>query len=79
MKESKKAQLSLINIVFFLIIVVLGAVVTPIMSGFITDLQNTTNLTTTSTIILNSIVPVFWLGVVITFFLYVAPVRPQQY
>lgn len=75
----KKAQLSLINIVFFVILVAMAAVTTPIISAFISDAVNSSNLSGTSTIIVNSIVPVFWLGVIITFFLYVTPLRPREY
>ena len=77
----KKGQLSIINVIFFLILVVLVAVVTPIISSFITDYQTTNNISASSTtgLLTNAIVPFIWLGVIITFFLYVTPVRPQQY
>ena len=76
---NRKAQLSLINIIFFVILVAMAAVTTPIISDFLSSAVNNTNLSSTSVLIINSIVPVFWLGVIITFFLYVAPLRPQQY
>lgn len=77
----KKGQLSIINIVFFMVLVVLVAVLTPIINSFITEYQTSNNITSSSTtgLITNAIVPLIWVGVIITFFLYVTPVRPQQY
>lgn len=76
---NKKGQLSIINIVFFLILVVLGAVLTPIMSEFLDDTITANNYTGTTALLMNSLVPLFWIGIIITFFLYVTPIRPQQY
>lgn len=78
---NKQAQLSIINIVFFLILVVLAAVVTPIMNGVLQDVLNTSNMNLSSTarLAVQAVIPFFWLGVIITFFLYVSPIRPEQY
>jgi hypothetical protein len=65
--------------VFFLILVILGAILTPIMSEFLDDTVDNNNYTGTTALLLNSIVPLFWIGIIITFFLYVTPLRPQQY
>lgn len=77
--RNKSGQLSIINIVFFLILVILGAILTPIMSEFLDDTVTNNNYTGTTALLLNSIVPLFWIGIIITFFLYVTPIRPQQY
>jgi uncharacterized protein (UPF0333 family) len=77
-KCAKKGQLSIVNIFMWVILVAIGAVVTPILSEFAQVAANATNATT-AILLANSIVPVFWLGVVITFFLYIAPIRVQQY
>lgn len=76
---NKKGQLSIINIVFFVVLVVMGAILTPIVSNFTDDTITTNNYTGTTAFLLNSIVPLMWLGIIITFFLYVTPIRPQQY
>lgn len=79
MKINKKAQLSIINIVFFLILVVLAAVISPIISETIDESITQNNYTGMTALLMNSIVPMFWIGIIITFFLYVTPIRPQQY
>lgn len=70
----KKGQLSITNIMFFVIIVVVAVVVTPIMSGAIDDSITTNNITGLSALVMNSIVPVFWLGIVATFFIFISPI-----
>ena len=79
MKINKSGQLSIINIVFFLILVVLAAVISPIISSVLDDSIIANNYTGIVALLMNSIVPMFWLGIIITFFLYVTPIRPQQY
>ena len=76
---NKRGQLSIVNIVFFLILVAVGAVVSPIMSSFLDASIIANNYTGTTALLMNSLVPMFWIGIIITFFLYVTPVRPQQF
>lgn len=76
---NRRGQLSIINIVFFLILVAVGAVVSPIMSDFLNSAILANNYTGTTALLMNSLVPMFWIGIIITFFLYVTPLRPQQY
>lgn len=76
--NNKRAQLSIVNIVMWLILVAMGAVFTPIISEFANIAANATNNTLTQ-IVANSLVPFFWIGIIITFFLYVTPMRIQQY
>ena len=73
-----KGQLSIINIVFFVILVALAAVVSPIISNFMDDSIEANNYTGTTALLMNNIVVIFWIGIIITFFLYVTPIRPQQ-
>lgn len=77
--QSRKGQLSIVNIVFFVILVVLAAVISPILSGFLDESIIVNNYTGLTALLMNSIVPLFWIGIIITFFLYVTPIRPQQY
>ncbi len=79
MKWNKIGQLSIVNIVFFLILVVLAAVISPIMSETLDDSIVANNYTGTTALLMNSIVPMFWIGLIITFFLYVTPIRLNQY
>jgi MFS-type transporter involved in bile tolerance (Atg22 family) len=79
MKISKKGQLSMVNIIFFLILVFIMAIVTSVISPFLAERIATDNITGMSATLMNLIVPFMWLGLVITFFLYVTPIRPQQY
>lgn len=79
MLKDKKGQLSIVNIVFFLILVAIGSIVSIIIDDFLTTQITENNITGLSATIMNFIVPLFWIGIIITFFLYVTPVRPQQY
>lgn len=77
---NKKGQLSFINIFSWVILLILGVIFTPMINSFIIDtINNTANLSTMTLLIMRSILPMFWLGIVITFFLYVAPIQPRQY
>lgn len=77
-KLARKGQLSLINIIFWVILVAVAAVLTPVISTFMDSVANTTNNTTTQ-ILAAAVVPFFWLAIVITLLLYLTPVRLQQY
>lgn len=77
---NKKGQLSFINIFSWVILLILGVIFTPMINSFISDtINNTANLSTMTLLIMRSVLPMFWLGIVITFFLYVAPIQPRQY
>lgn len=77
--RNRRGQLSIINIIFFLIIIAISVVVTPIMNDFLTAMVVANNFTGISLLIVNAIIPMYWLGIVVTFFMYVTPIRPQQY
>ena len=77
---NKKGQLSFINIFSWVILLILGVIFTPMINSFKSDtINNTANLSTMTLLIMRAILPMFWLGIVITFFLYVAPIQPRQY
>lgn len=76
---NKQGQLSIINIVFFVILVALAAVLSPIISEMMDNSIEANNYTGTTALLMNNIVVVFWIGIILTFFLYVTPLRPQQY
>lgn len=76
--NARKGQLSLINIIFWVILVAVAAVLTPVLSTFMDSVANSTNNTTTQ-ILAAAVVPLFWLAIVITLLLYLTPVRLQQY
>lgn len=75
---NKKGQLSITNILFWVILVAIGAVVTPILSDFAYQASQQAN-SSLGTVIAQAIVPMFWLGIIITFFIYISPIRPSQY
>lgn len=75
---NNRGQLSLINIIFWVILVAVAAVLTPVVSTFMDSVANSTNNTTTI-ILAQAVVPFFWLAIVITLLLYLTPVRLQQY
>jgi hypothetical protein len=65
--------------IMWVILVAIGAIVTPLLAEFAEIAYNATNSTTTQ-IISQAIVPFFWLGVIITFFMFVSPqLRPREF
>jgi hypothetical protein len=71
---NKVGQLSIVNIMFFVIIVAVAVVCTPVMMGFIDDAVTTYNISGLTYLIMESIIPVFWLGIIATFFIYISPI-----
>ena len=78
-KINIRGQLSIVNIIFFLILVAVVAVINPIIGSFIDTSIASNNYSATSLLLMNNITAMVWIGVIITFFLYVTPIRPQQY
>ena len=76
---NRRAQLSLINIMFFVILVFVMAISSSVINTFLTQTIIDNNYTGMSATLINLMVPFMWLGLIITFFLYVTPIRPQQY
>jgi TRAP-type C4-dicarboxylate transport system permease small subunit len=76
---NRRGQLSIINIIFFLILTFVMAVCSGVIDQFITTFAVQMNATGLTLTLMNLVVPFMWLGLVITFFLYVVPIRPQQY
>ncbi len=74
-----KGQLSIVNIIFFVILVFMLAITSSVINTFINEQITVNNYTGTTLILMQLIVPFMWLGLIITFFLYVTPIRPQQY
>ena len=69
---------TIINIIIFVITVALAAVISPILSGFMNEAINSTNATGTSLLLMQSVVPVFWIGIIITFFILIGAGRQSQ-
>ena len=74
---NKKGQLSLINMIWWFVIVALGAVLTPLLANYAQVASDNAN-STMGSFIASAIVPFFWIGIIITFFLYVIPVGLQR-
>ena len=74
-----KGQLSMINIIFFTILVFIMAIVSGVINSFLTQFATDMNFTGLTLTLVQLVVPFMWLGLIITFFLYVTPIRPQQY
>jgi hypothetical protein len=74
---NKRGQLSIINIMWFVILVAVGAVVTPLLAEFAAIGADAAN-SSMGSLGASAIVPFFWLGVIITFFIYVIPQGVQQ-
>ena len=75
----KKGQLSIINIFWWLIIVALGAVATPLLGSFAnTCITNALVNDTLTPLLCGAIVPFLWIGIIITFFIFVIPQGLRQ-
>jgi MFS-type transporter involved in bile tolerance (Atg22 family) len=79
LKFNKKGQLSMVNIIFFLILAFVMAICSSVMNGFLNDQIIANNYTGMIATLINLVVPFMWLGLVVTFFLYVTPIQPRQY
>lgn len=77
--NTKKGQLSIVNIIFFMILAFMLAISSSVINSFINEQITVNNYTGMTLILMQLIVPFMWLGLIITFFLYVTPIRPQQY
>ena len=75
----QQKQEQIINIIFFVVLVMIVGIATAIVGPFIDDQQASNNYSATTNMIMNMIVPIIWLGAIITFFLYVTPVRTNQF
>lgn len=73
-KMKKKGQLSITNIMFYVIIVIIAVVCTPIISQSIDGAISDNNYTGLTALTMNAIVPVFWLGIIATFFIFISPI-----
>jgi len=76
---NNRGQLSIINIIFFMILVFFMAVCSGVINQFLNDIAVTMNFTGLTLTLVNLIVPFMWIGLVVILFLYITPIRPQQY
>ena len=76
---NKRGQLSMVNIIFFVVLALVMAVASSVINGFLQEQVTVNNYTGMTLILINLIVPLMWIGLIITFFLYVVPIRPQQF
>lgn len=76
--NNKKAQLSMVSVLMWAILVAIGGILTPILAEFAEIAFNATNNSATQ-IISQAIVPFFWLGVIMTFFMMLSPTRAREY
>lgn len=68
----------MINIIFWVILVAIAAVLTPILSSFMDEVASGTNNTTVQ-VVASGVVPIFWIAIILVLLLYLTPVRVQQY
>jgi hypothetical protein len=53
------------------------AICSGVINSFLTDFAVVMNFSGIAMVLVNLVVPMMWLGLIITFFLYVTPIRPQ--
>jgi uncharacterized membrane protein YeaQ/YmgE (transglycosylase-associated protein family) len=75
----KKGQLSIINVISWCVLCIIGAVMTPILVGFMDMAQSSVANYSAGQMIIGSVIVIYWLGIIITFFVYVTPSRRQEY
>lgn len=77
--RNSKGQLSIINIIFFIVLVIIVGIASAVLNPYLNNEIIANNYTGTTAMIMQLIVPMIWLGAIITFFLYVTPIRPNQF
>lgn len=75
MKKNKRGQLSIANLMNWVILVIIGGVLSLIMSPFLVEITANEN-NTLNKIVIYMIIPVFWIGILMTLMLYA---QPQQF
>lgn len=73
---NKRGQLSIENIIYWIVLVIVSIVVTPIARGFINDAISQTN-NTLEIFVLNGILPIYWLILIMVIVKYARPESPQ--
>jgi len=65
---NKKGQQMLANVIGFIIIAIIAAVLSPVLSTFMSSAINSSNATGTTLLLMQSVVPMFWVGIIVLFF-----------
>jgi uncharacterized protein (UPF0333 family) len=73
--KNSKGQISVTNIIGWLVIVIVASIVSPILSDIVASVvANETN--PTNKIVMYALVPIFWIGIIMMWFYYAQPQRP---
>jgi hypothetical protein len=78
MKLNNKGQLQIVNIIMFFIVIAISAIISPIISSFMSAAINSSNATGTSLLLMQSVVPIFWIGIIMLFFIMIGGKGPQE-
>ena len=76
MFKNRKGQLSIINIIYWIVLVIVSIVVTPIARGFINEAISQTN-NTMEILVLNGILPIYWLVLIGVIVFYAVPIAGE--
>jgi hypothetical protein len=68
----------IVNLIMFVIVVAIAAVISPIISGFMNAAIIAQNASGTALLLMQSIVPMFWIGIVVLFFVMISSGGQQQ-
>lgn len=71
----KKGQLSIANVMGWFILVIVGGILSLVLSPFIVEITATENNTLNKAIIY-MLIPVFWIGIMVTLMMYAQPQQP---
>jgi hypothetical protein len=71
----KKGQISVTNIIGWIVIVLVASVVSPLLSNIVADTIANEN-SSTNRAVLYMLVPIFWIGIIMMWFYYAQPQRP---
>jgi ABC-type antimicrobial peptide transport system permease subunit len=74
---NRKAQLTIIGLIFVIILIIIISNLMPTIVSQIEIGKNTTGLSTSTQALMDLIPLMFVLGIIITFFVYVMPYRPN--
>lgn len=73
--KAKRGQLSIANLFNWFVLVIIAGVLTMVMSPFIVEFTASEN-NTLNKVVIYAIIPMFWIGVLMTLMMYAQPQVP---
>jgi ABC-type dipeptide/oligopeptide/nickel transport system permease component len=79
MRNTKGQLQIIISLILFVVVIAIAAVVSPVIGSFMDAAIISQNATGTSLILMQAVVPVFWIGIILIFLMMISGRQQQQY